>query len=418
MQDKDLYAAVLGVRSPWEVVDVVLDEARQSVEVRLEMKAGVEQTCPECGKPVPGYDTRERKWRHLDTCQYQTILVAAVPRIDCSEHGVRQIHVPWAEEGSRFTALFEALAIHWMKEASLSGVQRVLKLTWDELAGIQQRAVRRGLARRERPVPRRIGVDETSFAKRHEYVTVITDQETGAVVCVADGRGRDTLDTFYQGLTRDELAAIESVAMDMWEGYIGPTIGHVPDAKRKIAFDKFHIAKHLGEAVDRVRRQEQKERAAWGDATLTGTRYLWLTTPSNLTDAARGRLDLLRAESLKTSKAWYYKEWAMGLWHYAVRGWANRGWREWHTSAIHTALEPIRKVARMIKRHMYGVVNAVVLNVTNARAEGLNSGIQRIKAQARGFRNRARFRMAIYFHFGKLDLYPTGITRSFTHTNS
>ena len=418
MQDKDLYAAVLGIRLPWEVVGVALDQPNQSVEVRLAMKDGAERCCPECGKPAPGYDSRERKWRHLDTCQFQTVLVAAVPRIDCKEHGVRQIRVPWAEEGSRFTALFEALAIHWMKEASLSGVQRVLRLSWDELAGIQERAVRRGLARRERCAPRRIGVDETSFAKRHEYVTVIADQETGAVVSVADGRGRDALDTFYRGLTREELEAIESVAMDMWDGYIGPTIAHVPDAKHKIAFDKFHIAKHLGEAVDQVRRQENRALAASGDSTLVGTRYLWLTTPSNMTRKARHRLDQLRAESLQTAKAWYYKEWAMGLWHYAVRGWANRGWSEWYRSAIHTALEPIRKVARMIKRHEYGVINAVVLKVTNARAEGLNSGIQRIKSQARGFRNRARFRMAIYFHFGQLDLYPTGAAGSSTHTDS
>lgn len=418
MQDKELYAAVLGIHAPWKVVDVVLDVAGQSVEVRLAMKAGTAQTCPECGKAAPGYDTRERKWRHLDTCQYQTVLVAAVPRIECTEHGVRQIRVPWAEEGSRFTALFEALAIHWMKEASLSGVKRVLQLTWDELAGIQERAVRRGLARRQRTAPRRLGIDETSFAKRHEYVTVISDQDTGAVIEVADGRGRDVLETFYKGLTSDELAAIESVAMDMWDGYIGPTLAHVPDAKYKLAFDKFHIAKHLGDAVDRVRRQESKTLAAMGDSTLTGTRYLWLKTPSNMTDAARDQLDRLREGSLITAKAWYYKEWAMGLWHYTTRGWANRGWNEWYRSAIHTALEPIRKVARTIKRHQFGIVNAVVLKVTNARAEGLNSGIQRIKAQARGFRNRARFRMTIYFHFGQLDLYPAGVATSFTHTNS
>lgn len=418
MRDRDLYATILGVRPPWEVVDVFVDEAQQSVEVRLAMKEGTQQTCPECGQPVPGYDTRERKWRHLDTCQYQTVLVASVPRIDCSEHGVRQIRVPWAEEGSRFTALFEALAIDWMREASLSGVRRVLKLTWDELAGVQQRAVTRGLARRARPVPRRIGVDETSFAKRHEYVTVITDQETGAVVSVADGRGRDTLDTFYQGFTRKELAAIESVAMDMWDGYIGPTLTHVPDAIRKIAFDKFHIAKHLGDCVDRVRRGEHKELAARGEQTLSGTRFLWLTTPSNMTVAARDRLEALREQSLQTAKAWYYKEWAMGLWHYVTRGFALRGWNEWYTSAIHTNLAPVRKVARTFRRHLYGIINAVVMGVTNARAEGLNSGIQRIKSQARGFRNRERFRMAIYFHFGHLRLYPTGIARVVTHTNS
>ena len=418
MRDRDLYAKILGITAPWEVVDVVVDDSAQTVEVHLATKAGTKHSCPECGRDVPGYDTRERRWRHLDTCQFQTVLVAAVPRVDCTEHGVRQVNVPWAEAGSRFTALFEALAIDWMKEASLSGVMRVLGLTWDEASGIQQRAVARGLRRRPRPVPARIGVDETSFAKRHEYVTVISDQESGAVVTVADGRGRETLDTFYKGFSRAELEAIESVSMDMWDGYIGPTREHVPNAERKIAFDKFHIAQHLGGAVDRVRRSEHKQLTAVGDTRLTKTRYLWLRNPDHMTAEKWEQLGPLRTSTLATAKAWFYKEWGMRLWHYRRAGWAERGWMAWYRSAIHTKLEPVKKVARMVKRHLYGIVNAVVSGVTNAGAEGLNSGIQRIKAQARGFRNRERFRNAIYFHFGQLDLYPTGVMGRPTHTKA
>lgn len=418
MRDRDLYAKILGITAPWEVADVTVDDEKQTVEVRLATKAGTKQSCPECGRTASGYDTRERRWRHLDTCQFQTVLVAAVPRVDCDEHGVRQVKVPWAEAGSRFTALFEALAIDWMKEASLSGVMRVLGLTWDECAGIQQRAVERGLARRRRPVPARISVDETSFAKRHEYVTVISDQATGAVVEVSDGRGRERLDTFYKGFSPEELAAIESVSIDMWEGYIRPTLEHVPEAERKIAFDKFHIAQHLGGAVDRVRRCEQKELSAGGDTRLTRTKYLWLQNPDHMNEERWARLKPLRESTLRTAKAWFYKEWAMRLWHYGTRGWAERGWMTWYRSAIHTTLEPVKKVARMVKRHLYGIVNAVVNKVTNAGAEGLNSGIQRIKAQARGFRNRERFRRAIYFHFGQLDLYPAGVTPRPTHTKA
>src|SRR5687767_5511835 len=128
MRDRDLYATILGIAPPWEVVDVAVDSEKQLVEVRLATKPGTQLRCPECDKPVSGYDTRERRWRHLDTCQFRTELVAAVPRVDCGDHGVRQVKVPWAEDGSRFTALFEALAIDWMKEASLSGVTRVLGL--------------------------------------------------------------------------------------------------------------------------------------------------------------------------------------------------------------------------------------------------------------------------------------------------
>ena len=418
MRDRDLYATILGIRPPWEVVDVVLDDVQQRVEVRLALKDGAQGVCPECGQPAPGYDTRERKWRHLDTCQFQTILAAAVPRINCREHGVKQIRVPWAEEGSRFTALFEALTIDWLKAGSITAVSGLLRLTWDEVSGIMGRAVERGLARRERSVPRRMGVDETSFAKRHEYVTVVSDQDTGAVVLVGDGRGREALDAYYVGLSAAELTSIDSVSMDMSAAYIAATVTHVPDADRKICFDKFHVASHLGSAVDLVRRREHRELTASGDSTLSGTRYVWLKTPANMTRKMKAQLEDLRAEALLTAKAWYYKEWAMGLWHYGSRTWAKKAWAEWYRSAVRTNLEPIKKAASTVKRHLYGIINAVVLGITNAHAEGLNSGIQRIKAQARGFRNRARFRNAIYFHFGQLDLYPSGTRRLSTHTES
>ena len=118
--------------------------------------------CPECGQPAGRYDRRERRWRHLDTCQYRTILVAQVPRVECPEHGVKTILVPWAEPGSPFTALFEALVIDWLREANIQAVARLMDLTWDQVDGVMQRAVRRGLARRTLQAPRRAGVDETS----------------------------------------------------------------------------------------------------------------------------------------------------------------------------------------------------------------------------------------------------------------
>jgi transposase len=155
----------------------------------------LEPPCPECGAAKRRYDSRSRRWRHLDTCQFQTILVAEVPRVECAEHGVRQVRVPWGEPGSRFTALFEALVIDWLREASVAGVARHLGLSWTAVAGIMKRAVERGLARREPRLPAHLGVDETSFQKRHEYVTVVLDRVgEGAVVHVADGRGREALD--------------------------------------------------------------------------------------------------------------------------------------------------------------------------------------------------------------------------------
>lgn len=303
MQDKDLYAQILGIRRPWVVRAVDLDLPAGEVVVHVQHDRQVALCCPECGAEAPGYDSRERRWRHLDTCQYRTILAAEVPRCNCPEHGILQVAVPWGEAGSRFTALFEAMAIDWLKATSMSAVARNMGLSWDQLDGIMQRAVRRGLERREAAYPTALGVDETSFKRRHEYVTVVQDQDSGHVVHVADGRGRAALDEYYESLDGEQLAAIASVAMDMHQPYIQSTLDHVPQARQKIAFDKFHVAKHLGDAVDKVRRQENRELQEEGDGTLKGTRYLWLRNPEKMTATAWWALNDLRDRALRTARA-------------------------------------------------------------------------------------------------------------------
>lgn len=408
MRDRELYQKILGIETPWEVVDVDLDLARREVRVHLK-NTQLKPPCPVCGKACGRYDLRPRRWRHLDTCQYPTILIAEVPRVECSEHGVHQIAVPWAEEGSRFTALLEALVIDWLKEASVAAVAQMLNLSWQAVSGIQQRAVARGLARREKRLPRRLGVDETSYQKRHEYVTVVIDQEAGTVVHVADGRGRETLDTFFDGFSWEQRREVESVAMDMWPGYIASVGSKIPGARDKIAYDKFHVAQHLSQAVDKVRRQENKLLLAAGDEQLKGSKYLWLRHPDHLSDDAWQAFEPLRESALKTARAWAIKELAMSLWRYRTRGWARRAWLAWFSWAIRSRLAPIREVAAMIKRHLNGILNAIALGVTNARSEGINAKIQWIKYTARGFRNRDRFRAAIYFHLGGLDLYPKAL---------
>jgi transposase len=404
----------LGLRAPWQVRDVDLALGEGEVRIFVEVEDGAKLTCPTCGKTSPGYDARERRWRHLDTMQYRTIVIGRVPRVECSEHGVAQVAVPWAEPSSRFTALFEALAIDWLLEASFSAVARQLRLSWDEVAGIQDRAVQRGLARRRHRQPRRIGVDETSFQKRHEYVTTVNDLDAEVVLYVADDRKQAALDGFYAGLGAEGCSELKTVVMDMWPAYIASTREHVPDADRKIVFDKFHVATHLGDAVDRVRRRENRELRAAGDDRLVGTKYLWLWKPKRMSATQRLRFAPLRDSRLRVARAWAIKEAAMMLWGYRSRRWAVRLWKQWCGWALRSRLEPIQNVARMIQRHWDGVINAATTNVTNARSEGLNSKIQWIKRMACGYRNRERFRNAIYFHLGGLDLYP----RSLTHTEA
>ncbi len=406
MRDKDLYAQILGIQSPWEVTDVELNVDENSVTVKVSPKAGSSQKCPTCNAVSPGYDSRLRRWRHLDTCQYKTILLADVPRVNCKEHGVVTVTVPWAEPGSGFTLLFESLVIDWLKEASTSAVSRLMGLSWNSIDGIMQRAVERGLSRREAHSMTKLGVDETAFKKRHDYVTVVSDQETGTVVYVGEDRKKATLKSWYETLTDEQRSSIQSVSMDMWPAFINATLEGLSDAEDKIAFDKFHVAKYLGDAVDKVRRNEHKALMAEGYEDLKGSKYDWLHNPKNMTHKQKTRFRALRDSTLKTARAWAIKELAMSLWHYSSKTWALKAWKQWLSWAVRCRLQPMMAVAKTIKEHLWGILNAIVLKVSNGPAEGINSRIKMIKIRSRGFRNKQRFANAIYFHLGGLDLYP------------
>ncbi len=411
MRDKDLYKQILGIQAPWAVTDVEVAMAAGEVTVYVNQEAGEPQPCPHCGIPCPGYDHRTRTWRHLDTCQLKTLIVAKVPRVTCPTHGVVTVQVPWAEAGIGYTALYEALVLDWLKAATIQAVARQLSLSWNAIAGIMQRAVTRGLARRTQEGPTRIGVDETSFRKGHDYVTVVTDQQAGHVLHVAEDRKIGSLTGYYDTLTDGQKAGIESIAMDMWPAYITATLEQIPEAESKIAFDKFHVAKYLGGAVDLVRKQEHKTLMGEGCYELKGTKYDWLTNLRNLSRRRQCTFKVLRASTLKTARAWAIKTLGMQLWHYVSRTWAEKGWKQWYAWAIRSRLGPIKKVARTIKKHLWGILNAIMLQASNGASESMNSRIQGLKVRSRGFRNKARYIQAIYFHCGGLDLYPEGVCR-------
>ena len=412
MQDTTLYAQILGVESPWRVTAVTPRLEDGEVVVSVDAPAKERLACPKCSAECPRHDHRARRWRHLPTCQYRTILEVDVPRVRCEEHGVLQVPVPWAEENSAFTALLEALVISWLKEASISAVAELMDLSWDQVDGIMQRAVRRGLARRAELEPARIGVDETSFQKRHEYVTVVTDLDTRDVLYVADDRKKESLEGFFDQLEPADILRLEVVSMDMWGPYISEVEDNVYNAEKKICFDKFHVAKHLGDAVDKVRREEQREQLAGGERALVKTKYQWLRNPENMAEGQTEFFERMKRVAVRTSRAWAIKEQAMCLWHYVSRGWARKAWNAWISWAKRSRLEPIKRVAETIRSHLGGIINAIVLGATNAASESINARIQRVKRMACGFRNRERFRNAIYFHLGGLDLSPATHTRS------
>jgi transposase len=317
------------------------------------------------------------------------------------------VKLPWAEPGSHFTALFERLAIDWLGAASQKAVAELLSLSWDEIHGIMQRAVARGLSRRQAEPVAKLGVDEKAFRKGHKYFTLVNDLEQSRVLYVSEDRTQTSLDGFWATLTEEQRTSVEAIAMDMWEPYLNSVRAHIDEADRKIVFDKFHIAQHLGEAVDRVRRRENKTLQAAGDDRLKGTRYDWLRHPAAMEPKDRREFTALRESNLKTARAWALKEAAMALFTYLYERPARKHFRWWHGWAVRSRLAPMIEVARMLKRRLENVLTYLRHRITNAASESINSKIQWVKYTARGFRNKENFRTAIYFHCGGLDMAPS-----------
>lgn len=406
MQDKELYRQILGIESPWSVERVELQLESGEIHVHLEHRS-TEWPCPECGQACNVYDHQpERRWRHLDTCQYRTILYAQPPRSDCPTHGPKVVKLPWAEPGSRFTALFEAVAIHWLQHASQKAVGDQLKLSWDEVHSIMSRAVRRGLKRRKAESVRYLGIDEKAYRKGHSYLTLVNDLEGGRVLYVAEDREEKSLDGFWPTLSSIQLEQIEAVAIDMWDAYLNSLRKHLPDAESKIVFDKFHIAQHLSDGVDRVRRKENKELIAEGDRRLRGTRFQWLQNPANMDWHTARSFNQLKRSQLKSARAWALKQAAMVLFNYRSESWAYRHFHWWHGWAMRSRLEPMKKVARMMKRRLLNIITYLRHRITNAGSESINAKLQWVKYTARGYRNKQNFIDAIYFHCGGLDMSP------------
>jgi transposase len=221
MQDAELYRYLLGIEPPWMVDRIKLDLENQRVDVWASHEEGLRWPCPECGVLVALYDhAPERIWRHLDSCQFKTFLHARAPRVNCTEHGVRQVPLPWADTKARFTLLFERLAIDVLRECDVLGATRILRISWDEAWHILERAVERGLLAKEKRMCARIGVDEKSIGKGHTYMTLVCDLEASTVEYIAEDRKQTSLDGYFQGLSQEQKEGIEAVAMDIWDPYI------------------------------------------------------------------------------------------------------------------------------------------------------------------------------------------------------
>lgn len=407
------YRLLLGLDTNWTVASVELSLEGRRVEIRLEF-TGSETRCPDCGATCKRHDlTPERTWRHLDTMQFETILRARTPRANCTKCGVKTSQVPWAEKSSRFTLMFEAFAIQVLQAASsVKCAAELLGLDWGSANEIMRRAVERGLKLRSTDGVSHVGIDEKSFLKGQSYASLLIDLEGARVLEAVEGRMEESADTLLRTLSPEQRKTIKAVAVDMWQPFLNAIAKNASEAA--IVHDKFHVSKHLNEALDQVRRAENKTLRQEGDETLKGTRQLWLYNEPNLTDDAAARFEFLKESELKTARAWAIKEHFRWFWTYHHPGYARQFFDKWYGWASRSRLKPIIKTARMLKRHLDNLLTYTRHKITNSMAEGFNSKIQSIKSNARGFRSFDSYRTRILFFCGKLNLLPPEVSHYFS----
>ena len=404
MKDTALYEQLLGLKSPWSVkkVDLSLADQRVVVEVVLK-KAQVWADPTDASKRAHINGWSERQWRHLDTCQFETVIKARIPQLKFSDGTVEELTVPWAERYSRVTTLMAAFVIKLLEACpTTQAVCTLTRLSWSTVNAIMVSAVERGILRRTEEKISYLGIDEKSSEKGHTYASILTDIDRSRVLDLVPERTLGAAVSLLETLTLAQRMSVKAVAMDMRPAYRSAARQCMPHAD--IVHDKFHISKYLGEAVDAVRKQEHRSLSQAGKSPLTGSKWAWLKKYPDGRSAEAISFRALNQLNLKTSRAWCIKENFTQFWSYSYKGAAQRFFKAWSNNAMRSRLEPVKKVVNMLRRHEEGLLNFSQHRISNACAEGFNSAIQLIKANARGFRNFTNYRARILFHCGKLNL--------------
>ena len=404
MKDIALYEHLLGIHTPWSVKTVELSIADQRITVEVVVKAGQvwsDPTDPSVRARIHGWS--KRQWRHLDTCQLETIVPARVPQLRDSDGTVEELSTPWADRYARITRMMEGF-VQKLLEAC-PNTQSVVKLTglsWHTVNNVMLSGVDRGMLRRKAETIPYLGIDEKSTERGHSYASILTDIDRSRVLDIKPGRTLAAATSVINTLSEAQKASVKAVAMDMWPAYMSAARQCV--AQADIVHDRFHVAKYLNTALDQVRRAEHKALSQGGVDTLRGSKYDWLKTYADGRSSEAVSFRALHQLNLKTSRAWAIKVDFNAFWTYRYTGAAKRWFDAWSTHAMRSRIEPIKKVVRMLRRHEAGLLAYGGHRTSNAAAEGFNSAIQLIKANPRGFRNFDNYRARILFHCGKLEL--------------
>jgi transposase len=414
-----LFTTALGLQPPWEVVQVQLETARRRIDFEVRCSAK-RLACPHCGLAEQGiHDRLRRCWRHLDFFQYEAWLHADVPRVACSGCGkTAQAPVAWAREGSGFTALFEALALSLCAQMPVRQAAELLRCSDKQLWLRIEHYV--GCARHGDDMSgvRRIGIDETSLRKGHNYITVVHDLEAKRLLFATEGRDHETVHAFVQDLQahQGDPAKIEHVCQDMSGAYLKGVSQALPQAA--ISYDRFHVVALAGQAMDEVRTSEWRSHPkavteVFGDKdseTRKGLMWGMRKNPQGWTARQAAAMHWLQRSHLQSARAWRMK---MSLREVYARarehndsGSAQLELRRWLSWARRSRLKPFVRLAKTITEHFDGVVRGMLDNRSNAYVEAMNGLLQQVKRAARGFRTAKNFIAIAHLRMGRLKDLP------------
>jgi len=359
--------------------------------------------CSQCGSKCPGYDTlTERRWKHVPLWGIPVMLAYSPRRVNCAKCGARVEAIPWSQGKSPLSLPLSFVLATWAKIVAWQVVAQLFDLHWNTVRKAVKDVVDFGLENRELDDLLYIGIDEISRKKGHVYHTQVYDLVEKRLLWSGEDRTSDTLKAFFDELDVKRCDQIQAVCCDMWAPYMEVIRERLPNAL--LVFDKFHIVRHLMDAVDQVRKDEARELKAQDPDLLKKTRYIWLKNPWNLSDNQRLRLSELEKLNLKINRAYLLKEAFRQFWTYTYPAWAKKYLDQWFWWATHSRLKPLRDFAWLIRRHQDDILNYFKVRIDNGAVEALNNKAKAISHRAFGYRTSETFKLALYHGLGKLPM--------------
>ena len=374
-----------------EGVDVRgVDFAGDTVEVTVALRRR-RLACPHCDYVTSArYDTRQRlsSWRHLRLGAWKLRIVARLRRLRCPEHGWRVEGVPFARPGSRFTRDFEALVAWSATKMDKTALCQLVEIDWDTVGRICERVMAAELDPGRLDDLFNIGVDEVSWKKHHNYLTLVADHDTGNIVWGAEGKNTKTLDGFFDDLGPGRSAQVEAVSMDMGQAFRKSESTKAPQAE--ICFDPFHVVQIATQALNTVRRAMWQELRQQPDPQLAkkfkGARWALLKNPQDLTEKQAATLKAVKTHGGGLSRAYQRKEELRAIFAGDLDPDQTMELLDrWCARAQRSRLEPFVKAARTFRAHRHGILAAIARGLSNGRLEGLNRRVRLIVRRAFGF---------------------------------